>query len=158
MTTNTSHCHVILFTTHLTLLLHHYIVTNHSIPKGKEFPLMLMGILAPGSEHARPSARPPIDSSRNCWRKCLKSHLQTSPPTPHKSYLKFRNPSTTFGIFLNKIFKKTKNSPLSGPGGRGVSEFFQGLISPFFVRKKKPVKFQNSNWPPSMNGKIQLTQ
>jgi hypothetical protein len=28
----------------------------------------------------------------------LQSHLQTSPPTPQKSYLKFRNPRTTFEI------------------------------------------------------------
>ena len=27
---------------------------------------------------------------------CLQSHLQTSPPTPQKSYPKFRNPRTTF--------------------------------------------------------------
>ena len=31
----------------------------------KRFPLAPMGVLAPGSEHARPSAQPPIDSSRN---------------------------------------------------------------------------------------------
>ena len=31
----------------------------------KEFPLAPMGVLAPGSAHARPSARPPIDTSGN---------------------------------------------------------------------------------------------
>ena len=35
-----------------------------------------------GSAHARPSARP-------LQRTCLQSHLQTSPPTPQKSYSKF---------------------------------------------------------------------
>ena len=30
-----------------------------------KFPLSPMGALAPGSEHARPSAQPPIDTSRN---------------------------------------------------------------------------------------------
>ena len=30
-----------------------------------EFPLAPMGVLAPGSAHARPSARPPIDTSGN---------------------------------------------------------------------------------------------
>ena len=28
----------------------------------EKFPLALMGVLAPGSAHARPSARPPIDT------------------------------------------------------------------------------------------------
>ena len=32
------------------------------IEKLKEFPLAPMGVLAPGSAHARPSARPPIDT------------------------------------------------------------------------------------------------
>ena len=30
-----------------------------------KFPLTPMGVLAPGSTHARPSAQPPIDVSRN---------------------------------------------------------------------------------------------
>ena len=30
-----------------------------------EFPLASMGVLAPGSVHARPSAQPPIDTSGN---------------------------------------------------------------------------------------------
>ena len=30
-----------------------------------EFPLTPMGVLAPGSAHARPSAQPPIDVSEN---------------------------------------------------------------------------------------------
>ena len=54
-------------------------------------PLMLMGVLAPRSAHARAFARPPIDMSGN-----FQSHLQTSPPTPQKSYPKFQNPRTTF--------------------------------------------------------------
>ena len=33
--------------------------------KYEEFPLTAMGVLAPGSAHARPSARPPIDMSGN---------------------------------------------------------------------------------------------
>ena len=35
-----------------------------------------MGVLAPGSAHARPSARPPIDTSGNFQRTCLQSNLQ----------------------------------------------------------------------------------
>ena len=59
-----------------------------------KFPITSMGVLAPGSAHARPSARPPMDISRNKRRMFLQNHLQTSPPTPQKSYLKFRNPRT----------------------------------------------------------------
>ena len=33
--------------------------------KMKKIPLMPMGVLAPGSAHARPSAQPPIDVSGN---------------------------------------------------------------------------------------------
>ena len=43
---------------------------------------------------------PPL-SPQSMWaeifrRTCLQSHLQTSPPTPQKSYPKFRNPRKTF--------------------------------------------------------------
>ena len=31
----------------------------------KEYPLAPMGVLAPGSAHARPSTQPPIDTSVN---------------------------------------------------------------------------------------------
>ena len=55
-----------------------------------------MGVLAPGSAHARPSSQPPISTSGNFRRTCLQSHLQTSPPSPQKSYLKFQNPRTIF--------------------------------------------------------------
>ena len=38
-----------------------------TVEEGEEekFPLAPMGVLAPGSAHARPSARPPIDTSGN---------------------------------------------------------------------------------------------
>ena len=42
--------------------------SNHSRVKQEQegkFPLAPMGVLAPGSAHARPSARPPIDTSGN---------------------------------------------------------------------------------------------
>ena len=70
----------------------------------QKFPLASMGVLAPGSAHARPSARPPIDTRKKFRHTCLHSHLQTSPPTPQKSYQKFRNPRTTF-----------ENTPLCPP-------------------------------------------
>jgi hypothetical protein len=51
----------------------------------------------------------------------------------------------TLGQILKFSKKKLKNlkTPPRGPGG--VSEFFWGLISPFFCENKPPVKFQNSN-------------
>ena len=64
----------------------------------KKFLLKLMGVLATGSMHARPSARPPIDMSRN-----LQSHLQTSPPTPKNPYPKFWKPKTTFNWFFKNL-------------------------------------------------------
>jgi hypothetical protein len=72
-------------------------ITEMLYQKLSEYPLALMGVLTPGSAHARPSARPPINTTRKYFRcTCLQSHLQTSPPTPQKSYLKFRDPRTTF--------------------------------------------------------------
>ena len=43
------------------------IVNTERVFQGKVelFPLAPMGVLAPGSAHARPSARPPIDTSGN---------------------------------------------------------------------------------------------
>ena len=60
-----------------------------------KFPVTPMGVLAPGSAHARPWAE-------IVGRTCLQNHLRTSPPTPQKSYPKFRDPRTTF-----EFFKKT---------------------------------------------------
>ena len=40
----------------------------------EEIPLTLMGVLAPGSAHARPSAQPPIDMSGN-----FPAHVPTEP-------------------------------------------------------------------------------
>ena len=62
----------------------------------RKFPLAPMGVLAPWSAHARPSARPPSTLAEIFRHPCLQSHLQTSPPTPQKSYQKFQNPRTTF--------------------------------------------------------------
>ena len=46
--------------------------------KEKKIPLTPMGVLAPGSAHARPSAQPPIDVSGNFRHLCLQTHLQRS--------------------------------------------------------------------------------
>ena len=40
-------------------------ITKFLLKTWKEFPLAPMGVLAPGSAHARPSALPPIDNSGN---------------------------------------------------------------------------------------------
>ena len=42
----------------------------------KKFPLAPMGVLAPGSAHARPSAQPPINTSRN-----FSAHLSAKLPS-----------------------------------------------------------------------------
>ena len=68
-----------------------------SNPKFCLFPPM--GVFAPRLRTLDVSARSPIDTSGNFRRTCLQSHLQTSPPTPQKSYPKFRNPRTNFEIF-----------------------------------------------------------
>jgi hypothetical protein len=78
------------------------------------FPLTPMGVLAPGSADARPSARPPIDVSRNF--PALMS--AESPPTHQKSYPMFRNPRMTF-----------ENTPLSTSAVRpyiGLSHVIAG--------------------------------
>ena len=65
-----------------------------------KFLLTPMGVLAPGSAHARPSAWPPIDMSGNFSAHMgLKSQLQKSSPSPKNSYPKFWNPKTTFNFF-----------------------------------------------------------
>ena len=38
---------------------------DESVEVREKFPLMPMGVLAPGSAHARPSAQPPIDVRGN---------------------------------------------------------------------------------------------
>ena len=40
------------------------------------FPLAPMGVLAPGSAHARPSTQPPIDMSGNC-----QAHMSAESPS-----------------------------------------------------------------------------
>ena len=100
-----------------------------------------MGVLAPRLRTLDGPLVPPSTRAEIFQHTCLQSRLQTSPPTPQKSYLKFRNPRTNFEIFKKKL--KNLKTPPRGPGG--VSEFFGGLISPFFCENKPPVKFQNSN-------------
>ena len=55
-----------------------------------------MGVLAHRLRTLDRSLFPPSAWAEIFWCTCLQSHLQTSPPTPQKSYLKFQNPWTTF--------------------------------------------------------------
>jgi hypothetical protein len=55
-----------------------------------------MGVLANRLGMLDRSLVPPLEWVEIFRRMCLQSHLQTSPPTPQKSYPKFRNPRTTF--------------------------------------------------------------
>ena len=57
------------------------------LDKEVEFPLAPMGVLAPGSAHARPSARPHIDTSGNIpAHVSAESHSNISPnPSEVKS-------------------------------------------------------------------------
>ena len=77
-----------------------------------------------------PPLSPPSKWAEIFRRTCLQSHLQTSPPTPQKSYPKFQKPRTNFESFKKKQ-KNLKTAP-RGPGG-GLRIFFGVNIS-FFVR------------------------
>ena len=80
-----------------------------------KFPFTLMGVLDPGSAHARPSARPPINMSEKMLRHVsLKSPSNTS-PDPNNSYPKFWIQRKLSNFFL-KTLEKTK-----GAGGGHAS-------------------------------------
>ena len=56
-----------------------------------KFPLASMGVLSHRLRTLDRSLVPPSTWAEIFRRTCLQSHLQTSPPTPQKSYPKFRN-------------------------------------------------------------------
>ena len=96
-----------------------------------------MGVLAPGSTHARPSARPPIDTSGNFLaHMSAESHSNISP-----------NPSKVKSEVIhfcgsNKNLKKPKNRP---PGGQGVGVRIFFLLPEFlFILVRSPCKVSNS--------------
>ena len=64
------------------------VVTNFCSPR--------CGSLLLGLRTLDPPLGPPSTWAEISRHMCLQSHLQTSPPTPQKSYPKFRNPRTTF--------------------------------------------------------------
>ena len=67
-------------------------IMKGTLEKYEKFSKAPMGVLAPGSAHARPSAQTLIDMSRNL--PALMSAESTSNIFPHPS--KFRIPRTTF--------------------------------------------------------------
>ena len=75
--------------------------------------ICLIFMFCPLQESQHMQKFPPLEILRHT---CLQSHLQTSPPTPQKSYPKFRNLRKTFEIFKTFFFLKLKMPP-RGPGG-----------------------------------------
>ena len=93
------------------------------------------GSSLPGLRTLDPPLSPPLTWAEIFWCAFLQSHLQTSPPTPQKSYPKFRNPRTTFG-----------NTPLCLPNYsivRGVPEFVFPLESLSFCKLGAHAKICN---------------
>ena len=76
------------------------------------------------------------------FQEFLNRNLQASPPTPQKSYPKFRNPRTTFEIFKKNCKKNLKRPSQVASGGLRI---LLGVNISFFCENKPPVKFQNSN-------------
>ena len=68
----------------------------YEFKRNKKFPLTPIGVLAHRLRTLDRSLVPPSTEAEIFRRTCLQSQLQTSPPTPQKSYPKFRNPRTTF--------------------------------------------------------------
>ena len=110
---------------------------NNKKTRKQEIPLAPMGVLAPGSAHARPSARPPIDTSGNfSGTRVCRVTFKISP-----------NPS-------KKLLKKPKKSPPRGPGGGAGSNFFFTQI--FIIFFRSPCKiwepYDNPFWKNSDGG------
>ena len=80
----------------LITILTQYVSWRYFVPKRVKFPLPPMGVLAPGSAHARPSARPPIDTrgnfsahmswGYNCLKVFLINFLAKSENSKHFSF------------------------------------------------------------------------
>ena len=76
----------------------------------KKFLLVPMGVLAPGSAHARPSARPPIDTSGNFSAhmsggvNCLTVFLAKSENSKHFSFFSNKTLKILGGGKILKIF------------------------------------------------------
>ena len=76
---------------------HFFLIISWSISEYKiKFPLAPMGVLTHRSEQLDPPLSPPSTPAEIFRCTCRQSRLQTSSPTPQKSYLNFQNPRTTF--------------------------------------------------------------
>ena len=89
-----------------------------------------MGVLAPGSVHARPSARPPIDTSGNFPAYVTAVSPSNISPNPSEVISEVSEPKDNF------FFKKPKNAP-KGPGGGGL-QFFCMVNIYFFCEVSEP--------------------
>ena len=89
-----------------------------------------MGVLAPGSAHARPSARPPINTSGNFPAHVSVESPSNISPNPSEVISEVSEPKDNFWNFQQKKLKM----PPEGAREWGFSEFFGGLISPFLER------------------------
>ena len=114
--------------------------------KGLKFPLAPMGVLAPGSAHARPSARPPIDTSGN-----FQAHMSAESPSnisPNHSEVisEVSEPYQYHKLFWD-IFEI---STFSGQnrviwGGRGVPRNFFLIGILIFMLLRSPCKKLKNN-------------
>ena len=73
-----------------------------------------MGVLAPGSVHARPSARPPIDTSGH-FSAHVSAESTSPPPAPQMQFPLFRTPTATVLKFF--LFCPPKLGFFEGVGG-----------------------------------------
>ena len=85
--------------------LRYIFIWNIIIKNTLKFPLAPMGVLAHRLRTLDRSLVLPSTRAEIFRRTCLQSHLQISPPTPQKSYQKFRNPRTNFEIFKKNLTK-----------------------------------------------------
>ena len=100
-----------------------------------------MGVLAPGSAHARPSARPPIDTSGNFPAHVSAESPSNISPNPSEVISEVSEPWDNFWNFQKKILKNLKTPP---QGARGGLRIFLG-VNIFFCccENEPPLKFQN---------------
>ena len=96
-----------------------------------KIPLTPIGVLAHRLRTLDRSLVPPSAWAEIFRCTCLQSHLQTSPPTPQKSYPKFRNPRTTFE---NTPFCAPKYSIVRGIEGGPWISFLIGIVIFLWVR------------------------
>ena len=120
----------------------------------EKFPLTPMEVLAHRLRMIDRSLFPLSAWAVILWCTCIQSQLQTSPPTPQKSYPKFRNPRTTFEI-SKVIHFCHSNKNLCPPNysivwGVGGIPFFVLLESFYFSDLGAHAKIWNPTTTPSV--------